>query len=118
MCVPVAQASANRCAGVRVQILLDQSQELLQAELWHVVLALVSADADAFFGSTLPAFLSSAEVPWVTPAQAVAIAADCAGKAKADRGSVSKDMLQRLLDDVRCIKPADGATTKRGLFGL
>lgn len=100
------------------QILLDQSQELLQAELWHVVLALAAVDVDAFFTSTLVAFLASPSVPWVTPAQASAIAADAAAKVKAEHGSVTKDSLQQLLDDVRCIKPADPASAKRGLFGL
>jgi len=89
------------------QILLNQSHELLQAELWDLVVALSPSKAQ-LFSKTLVQFLSS--VPWLSPTQAAAIATSAGSSLS---GPVSPQMLktclQRTLDDVRCIKPSASA---------
>ena len=98
------------------QILLDQSQELLQAELWQIVCDLANADLETFHTTTLTRFLSA--VPWLDAERAKAIAAsitrrDGGGAALA----VDRATLSQLLSDVRCIRPAPVSQSRLTMFG-
>ena len=89
-----------------MQVLLNQSCETLQGELWRAVLQL-SPSVPKLFSDTLVRFLSS--VPWLSRQQAASIAASAAASVKAATQGEVEQCLRRTLDDVRCIKPA--ATT-------